>query len=293
MPSPAIVKWSSAQSITKIVSLLTNPIQKTTNYCPRGQPTHRLSSTIPRWTHFTSLQLAEATVPCMFRGANIQIGSFDNQAGTYLSETIYRAGATNHQGSNPGVTVTFTGKFTSLLQSGAKCMVIDIPETITQPKIRCARITIDGNFDDWRNVAGIDDPRGDLVPYLEYIADVDLLEFKVAHDNTHIFLYARVAGQVGHSHPHGGRSYFYAYMDVDRNSNTGFLPSRDDDCYYGVDTGSTRRELSGQTTNRSISSVAESLKSPRTLNWVPATPSVWPFLPTAVKSKWYRPSPVS
>jgi hypothetical protein len=98
-------------------------------------------------------------------------------------------------------------------------------------------ITIDGNFDDWRNVAGVDDPRGDLVPYLEYIPDVDLLEFKVAHDDHHLYLYARVAGQVGRSHTNGGRSYFYAYIDVDQNDQTGFLPSRDDDCYFGVDIG--------------------------------------------------------
>jgi hypothetical protein len=83
----------------------------------------------------------------------------------------------------------------------------------------------------------VDDRRGDLVPYLEYVPDVDLLEFKVAHDDQHIYLYARVAGQVGRTHPDGGRSYFYAYMDVDQNPETGFLPSRDDECYFGVDIG--------------------------------------------------------
>ena len=63
------------------------------------------------------------------------------------------------------------------------------------------------------------------------------LEFKVSHDDQHIYLYARVAGQVGRTHPDGGRSYFYAYMDVDQNPGTGFLPSRDDECYFGVDIG--------------------------------------------------------
>jgi hypothetical protein len=66
---------------------------------------------------------------------------------------------------------------------------------------------------------------------------VDILEFKVAHDDQHIYLYARVAGQVGRTHPDGGRGYFYAYMDVDQNPGTGFLPSRDDECYFGVDIG--------------------------------------------------------
>jgi len=76
-----------------------------------------------------------------------------------------------------------------------------------------------------------------MVPYLEYVPDVDILQFKVAHDEKHIYLYARVAGQVGRSHPAGGRSYFYVYTDVDRNAETGFLPTRDDDCYFGVDIG--------------------------------------------------------
>jgi hypothetical protein len=76
----------------------------------------------------------------------------------------------------------------------------------------------------------------DLV-WLSYVPDMDLLEFKVAHDDEHIYLYARVAGQVGRSHPDGGRSYFYAYMDVDQNPVTGFLPTRDDECYFGVDIG--------------------------------------------------------
>ena len=83
----------------------------------------------------------------------------------------------------------------------------------------------------------MDDRRGDLVPYLEYVPDVDILEFKVSHDDQHIYLYARVAGQVGRSHPDGGRGYFYAYMDVDQNPGTGFLPTRDDECYFGVDIG--------------------------------------------------------
>jgi hypothetical protein len=46
-----------------------------------------------------------------------------------------------------------------------------------------------------------------------------------------------VAGKVGRTHPSGGRSYFYVYMDVDANAETGYLPSRDDECYFGVDIG--------------------------------------------------------
>jgi hypothetical protein len=185
-----------------------------------------------------SITLAEATLPSVFRGADVQMGSFDNQAGTYLPESVYRAGTTYNQETIPSVTVTVAGEFTSSVQGDVESLVVvDTPAPTFQSKDSPAKITIDGNFDDWRNVAGIDDPRGDLAPYLEYVSDVDLLEFKVSHDDKHIYLYARVAGQVGRSHPLGGRSYFYAYMDVDRNPDTGFLPTRDDDCYYGVDIG--------------------------------------------------------
>lgn len=185
-----------------------------------------------------SVVLARATVPRMFRRSDVELGSFDNKTGTYLAEASYRAGASDKADAVPSVTVTFTGEFTAAVQDKGKSLVVaDARRPADNPKPSQANITIDGNFDDWRNVAGVDDPRGDLVPYLEYVPDVDILEFKVSHDDEHIYLYARVAGQVGRTHPDGGRGYFYAYMDVDQNPNTGFLPSRDDECYFGVDIG--------------------------------------------------------
>ncbi|HEY2840758.1 MAG TPA: hypothetical protein VGJ26_16495, partial [Pirellulales bacterium] len=150
----------------------------------------------------------------------------------------YRAGAKLVGGADPSVTFTIDGEFTSSIRADGKALVIaDPPASGETPQKAANKITIDGNFDDWRNITGVDDRRGDLVPYLEYLPDVDLLEFKVAHDSEHIYLYARVAGQVGRTHAADGRSYFYAYMDVDRNPETGFVPSRDDDCYFGVDLG--------------------------------------------------------
>lgn len=183
--------------------------------------------------------LARASVPRVFRRADVQLGSFDNKTGTYATEAAYRPGASGNQGgSPPSVTFAFAGEFTSSVRSDGEFLVlVDASGTADQPSAPATQITIDGNFDDWRNIAGVDDPRGDVVPYLEYVPDVDLLEFKVAHDERHIYLYARVAGQVGRTHPNGGRSYFYAYMDVDRNAGTGFLPTRDDECYFGVDIG--------------------------------------------------------
>jgi hypothetical protein len=188
--------------------------------------------------HGEPIVLAKAVVPRVFRRSEVRLGSCDNQSGTYLPEAVYRAGARGNTGAEPSVTVGFTGAFTPAVESKGKLLIaVDAHQRSENTDALPTNITIDGNFDDWRNVAGADDPRGDLVPYLEYVPDVDILEFKVAHDDQHIYLYVRVAGQVGRSHPDGGRSYFYAYMDVDQNSGTGFLPTRDDECYFGVDIG--------------------------------------------------------
>ena len=206
-----------------------------------------------------TMTLATASVPTSLRRSELQLGSFDNQSGTYLSEASYRAGSdlavararaaeaeTARGGGDdagasspePNVTVTIAGEFTPEVKtSGTALVATTVPASQDQRSVTPPKIAIDGNFDDWRNVAGVDDPRGDLVPYLDYDPDVDLLEFKVANDDEHIYLYARVAGQVGRAHALKGRGYFYAYMDIDRNAETGFLPTRDDDCYYGVDIG--------------------------------------------------------
>jgi len=158
-----------------------------------------------------SVTLAEASVPWVFRGETVQIGSFNNEAGTYVTEAAYRAGAARIDTSEPSVTFTVPGKFCSSLRADeASLVLVDTPALPKKEATSIERIIIDGNFDDWRNVNGVDDPRGDVVPYLEYIPDVDLLEYKVSHDDQHIYLYARVAGKVGRSHPAGGRCYFYA-----------------------------------------------------------------------------------
>ncbi len=182
--------------------------------------------------------LAKATVPKVLRRENVRLGSFDNKSGAYLAEADYRAGANVQGDAQPSATFAIAGEFTSAIKrDGDSLVLVDAAPPADRYSATPAKIAVDGNFDDWRNIAGVDDPRGDIVPYLEYSPDVDLLEFKVSHDDTHIYLYARVAGRVGCSRPHGGRSYFYAYMDVDRDPGTGFLPTRDDDCYYGVDIG--------------------------------------------------------
>jgi len=183
--------------------------------------------------------LAKAVVPRVFEGGAVEIGSFDNRRGTYLHDSVYRPGGTIPEGADPAVNVTVSGEFTWLVNALTKNLVFSggAPSRDTQERTQPPTIAIDGNFDEWRNVAGIDDTAGDLAPYLDYVPDVDILEFKVAHDAERIYFYTRVAGKVGRTHPSGGRSYFYVYMDVDANAETGYLPSRDDECYFGVDIG--------------------------------------------------------
>lgn len=184
-----------------------------------------------------SAPIAAATIPRVLRRSEVELGSFDNSAGTYLREAAYRPGAAVSAVTKPAVTFVVEGTFRENVIADGESLVLNEAPAKVEAQNAHPKIAIDGSFEDWRNIAGIDDPRGDLVPYLEYIPDVDLLEFKVAHDEEHLYLYARVAGQVGKSHPAGGRSYFYAYIDVDQNPETGFLPTRDDDCYFGVDIG--------------------------------------------------------
>ena len=114
------------------------------------------------------------------------------------------------------------------------------------------QVRIDGDFTEWRNVPcgacadpetqrncgrGIGDPRGDIPSYLRYNPDTDLLEFKVANDATHLYFYTRVAGRHGNTLKPDDRYYFYVYIDADRSTGTGYIPTRDDNCYYGVTIG--------------------------------------------------------
>lgn len=180
--------------------------------------------------------LARAELPKVFRRGDVLLGSFDNTLGTYLPEAAYRADAGAHREADASVTLVVPGEFAKSVDAGGQSLVLR-DGVVGSTSAKQPRIAIDGRFDDWRNVPGVSDERGDVAPYLEYVPDVDLLEFKVAHDDEHIYLYARVAGQVGRTHADGGRSYFYAYIDVDQNPETGFLPTRDDDCYFGVEIG--------------------------------------------------------
>jgi hypothetical protein len=119
-----------------------------------------------------------------------------------------------------------------------------VRKPLVAPPAKPESIAIDGRFDDWRNIAGVADPKRDTVSYLDYNPDTDLLAFKVASDSRHLYFYTRVAGRHGHteralndSYDSRDRYYFYVYIDVDRNPETGYVPTREDECYYGVALG--------------------------------------------------------
>lgn len=97
-------------------------------------------------------------------------------------------------------------------------------------------ITIDGSFDDWAGIPAYTDPAGnthdtdhtlpdDVPAYVEH-PDVDLLEFKITHDDENLFAYFRSAGVIGNTQSDtqgaAGRYYVILTIDVDQNDDTGY-----------------------------------------------------------------------
>lgn len=125
---------------------------------------------------------------------------------------------------------------------------------------------IDGRFDDWSNVQSYSDPQDNIngtvyqespwfpsikvpdchdtmpgeptdVPPHVYNPNVDIVEFKIAHDSTSLYIYYRVAdgGIIGKttvgpnefdrnnpSNPTAGRYYIIATVNLDMNDKTGY-----------------------------------------------------------------------
>ena len=137
------------------------------------------------------------------------------------------------------MTFSFEGRFSQdVTQDRGILQIADLTEEVaaTARAPQRQQIAIDGVFDDWRNVRGVGDPEGDFVSYLYPNPDTDLLEFKVTNDDGHLYLYSRVAGAHGRTGSRG-RYYWYTYIDVDANPLTGYPPTRDDNCYFGVAIG--------------------------------------------------------
>jgi hypothetical protein len=99
-----------------------------------------------------------------------------------------------------------------------------------------SRITLDGIFSDWQYVPVYTDPVDDQhdtdqglpedVPaYVDHV-DVDLVEFKVTHDENNVYAYFKSTGIIGRTQSHtvgtAGRYYVIVTIDVDNNDTTGY-----------------------------------------------------------------------
>ncbi|QDU82544.1 FG-GAP repeat protein [Polystyrenella longa] len=100
-------------------------------------------------------------------------------------------------------------------------------------------ISIDGDFSDWASIPSYTDPaddqhdtdhdqQGDTPSYVDH-PDVDLLEYKVTHDEENFYFYARATGEIGatqqqSSSPNlrAGRYYVIVTIDLDNDDSTGY-----------------------------------------------------------------------
>ena len=138
--------------------------------------------------------------------------------------------------SEPTTVLEVQGELSSKLHATAGPTLV-FRDDVDPTHPPATNVVIDGRFDEWRSVPGIADPQGDIPGYLDYNPDTDLLEFKVANDAENLYLYSRVVGRHGHTAAGRDRYYFYVYIDADRDPDTGYIPTRDDDCYFGVAIG--------------------------------------------------------
>jgi hypothetical protein len=99
------------------------------------------------------------------------------------------------------------------------------------------KIVIDGKFDDWQDVPVYKDPAHnehdtdhsqikDKPKHVDH-ADVDLLEYKFAHDGNNLFAYFKARGIIGRTQAAGagknaGRYYAIVTLDVDDDEKTGY-----------------------------------------------------------------------
>lgn len=91
-------------------------------------------------------------------------------------------------------------------------------------------ISIDGDMSDWDDIQSYPDSQGDNSK-----PGTDILEFKIAHDESALYYYTRHAGPIV-SEDAGtggqGRYYYLLFIDLDNNPGTGFNPATtDEDCY--------------------------------------------------------------
>ncbi len=99
------------------------------------------------------------------------------------------------------------------------------------------RMTIDGRYEDWKDVPAYRDPahnehdtshnQKDDQPAQVDHADVDLLEYKFTHDADHLYAYFKARGVIGRTQASGpgkkaGRYYAIVTIDLDDDVQTGY-----------------------------------------------------------------------
>jgi hypothetical protein len=98
------------------------------------------------------------------------------------------------------------------------------------------QIVVDGSFSDWAIVPSHGDPQNDQhdtdhdgrfdTPSIVNHPDVDLLEFKFAHDDQNLYAYFRARGQIGRTQHQSagrpGRYYVIVTIDVDNSDTSGY-----------------------------------------------------------------------
>jgi hypothetical protein len=134
------------------------------------------------------------------------------------------------------VSLTFKGTYANAINLKEGQLFLNVKGKDSNNSKKTSDIEIDGDFQDWRNISGISDVQGDYVSYLFKNPDTDLLEFKVTNDDKYLYFYSRVVGAHGRT-GEKGRYYWYTYIDVDQNPTTGYPPTRDDNCYFGIAIG--------------------------------------------------------
>jgi len=143
----------------------------------------------------------------------------------------------SQQGRGEMISLTFKGSYSKNIDLVEEDLILNVNYENDKTGVeRPNKIIIDGDFQDWRNIEGISDIQGDYVSYLFENPDTDLLEFKVTNDDKYIYFYTRVAGAHGRT-GEKGRYYWYTYIDVDTDPSTGYPPTRDDNCYFGIPIG--------------------------------------------------------
>ncbi|MCA9040765.1 MAG: VCBS repeat-containing protein [Planctomycetaceae bacterium] len=109
----------------------------------------------------------------------------------------------------------------------------------TRVMLSASGITIDGDFSDWANVTSYTDPaddqhdtdhdqQSDTPSYVDH-PDVDLLEYKVTHDEENFYFYFKATGEIGATQQENlsqglraGRYYVIVTIDIDNDDSTGY-----------------------------------------------------------------------